>query len=73
MIQELWWFITGNADNIALLAVSLLAFAEVVVRLTPTKTDDGAVKRVGEFIDKALTWFPNNVKRKSADEAFKKE
>lgn len=42
----------------------LVSIAEILVRLTPTKSDDGAVKRIGARIDKLLDLakVPNNKK-----------
>lgn len=55
-------------DNLVLLLTSLaglLVVAEAVVRLTPTKKDDGAIKRLGELIDKLLKAIgaPNNIEK----------
>ena len=72
MFQDVLWFFQGNWDTICLVLVSALALAESVVRLTPTQSDDGAVTRIGQMVDKLLAVVPNNVKRKSPDEAFKK-
>ena len=40
------------APAIMAIIMGLISVAEVVVRLTPTKTDDGAVERVGSFFRK---------------------
>lgn len=50
MIQDLIFFLQANWETLAALVLGLLGVAELVVRLTPTKTDDGAVERVGKRI-----------------------
>jgi len=48
---------------IATILLSLVTLAEMIVRLTPTKKDDGAVQRIGGVIRKAIDMidklFPN--------------
>lgn len=46
---------------------SVVTIAEIVVRLTPTTSDDGAVKRIGERIDKMLDLLGVPNKRKQDD------
>lgn len=55
-------YMMANKDVFVAAILALLAFAEVVVRLTPTKTDDGVVERIGSVIKKILDFlgFPNN-------------
>lgn len=71
-----WW--AANKEMLGVLLTSLFAalvavggFAELVVRLTPTKSDDGFMERLGAFLKKAgekVSWaldklkIPNNVK-----------
>lgn len=50
-------FLLENLDKISALILTLLTVAELVVRLTPTKNDDGAVERAGKFIKKALDFL----------------
>jgi len=56
-------WLKGNMDNVVAVVVAFIAFAEAVTRITPTEKDDGFVKRLGEWVDKALKWLPNNVKK----------
>ena len=37
--------------------VGLISVAEVVVRLTPTKKDDGAVERIGYIVRKIMDFL----------------
>lgn len=44
--------------------LGLVAVAEVIVRLTPTQKDDGAVERIGSFIKKVADFLKiPNVKK----------
>lgn len=61
---------------IALVAFAgLISVAEIVVRFTPTKSDDGAVKRIGDRIDKLLDLLkvPNRKAEPPAPKADKSE
>jgi len=61
---EIWTLIQVNGGNISLALLSIVAAAEAVVRLTPTKKDDGAVQRLGGWIKKTLDFLklPNSKK-----------
>lgn len=74
LFQEILWFLQANWDNFLIVVFSLLAAGEAITRMTPTQTDDGFVTRVGQKIDSALKVIPlpNNVVRKSGNDAFKK-
>ncbi len=63
-VQDLIWFLQGNWDLFLPVVASFVALGEAVVRLTPTKTDDGFVTRIGVIIEKVLNALkvPNNVK-----------
>lgn len=53
-----------NMETVGALILALLVVAELVVRLTPTKTDDGAVERVGKVIRRVLDFLKvPNVKK----------
>ena len=45
--------------------LGLYAFAEFVVRITPTKTDDTLLERVGAGLKKVMDFLkiPNNLKK----------
>lgn len=45
--------------------MGMLAVAELIVRMTPTKKDDGFVQRIGNVIKKALdiVKIPNVIKK----------
>lgn len=60
------WFV-NNWDMFIAALVALTAFLEAVVKLTPTKEDDGFVHRLGEFIDKLTKWVPS-AKKQSVEE-----
>lgn len=51
-----WWNLNGGA--IAAILLGILPVAEVIVRLTPTKKDDGAVQRFGYWV----RWFFDKMK-----------
>ncbi len=53
-VKEVVSFVVENYEQMFIALVSLVAAAEVIVRFTPTKKDDGFVKRLGELIDKAM-------------------
>lgn len=54
MIQNVIWFLQANWETLIALILGLVSVAELAVRLTPTKTDDGAVERVGKRIRQLL-------------------
>lgn len=55
-----------NYTGVLMLLSALVAVGEAVTRLTPTKTDDGFVTRVGGVIDKVLDLAKvPNIRRKS--------
>lgn len=57
-------FLKNNYENIFLVLSGLIGVAEVVVRITPTQKDDGAVERIGGFLRKAMDFFKiPNVKK----------
>jgi len=56
-------WLQANMMELSAVLVSAIALAEAVTRLTPTTTDDGFVKRMGFWVDKLLSWLPNNVKK----------
>jgi len=57
-------WITANYINLLLAVAAFLSFAEIAVRLTPTKKDDGFVQRVGAVVKKVMDFLgiPNNLK-----------
>lgn len=56
-IRSVITFFMENADLIVALVLAILSVLELAVRLTPTKTDDGAVERIGKIIRKALDFL----------------
>lgn len=56
MIEKIQWA-KDNFLNIVQIVTLLVVAAELITRLTPTKSDDGAVKRLGEQLDKLLTFL----------------
>jgi len=57
-------WIMANWKEISGVILGIIALAEMVVRLTPTEKDNGAVERIGSMIKKALDFFkfPNKLK-----------
>ena len=64
-MKEVIQFIVENYVGILGSVVALVAFAETVVRLTPTKSDDGAVERIGKIVSAICDFLkvPNNTKK----------
>lgn len=57
------WLVESK-EELALAVMTLLTFLEVVVRLTPTKKDDGAMERVGKVVRKVFDFLKiPNVKK----------
>lgn len=57
-------WIKDHYGEIFALIFSMLGVAEVIVRLTPTKKDDGAVQRIGEVIKNIMDFLKiPNVKK----------
>lgn len=49
-VMGLYLWLQLNGATIVAVVLGMISVAEGIVRLTPTKTDDGAVERVGKFI-----------------------
>lgn len=63
-IKAIITFLIENKAEIGLLVLTILSVAEMVVRLTPTTKDDGAVERIGAVIRKILDFLKvPNVKK----------
>lgn len=62
-VTELVAYLTTHGATIVALVMAVLAVAELVVRLTPTEKDDGAVERIGKRVRKIMDMldkvFPN--------------
>lgn len=60
-----WEWIKDNYVNVFQILFALVVLGEAVTAITPTKTDDGFVKRLGNGIDKIaeMLKIPNNVKK----------
>ena len=52
-----------NSDGILAILLAIVPLGEAITRMTPTEADDGFVKRLGGWIDKLLSWLPNNLKK----------
>ena len=59
MMSMIWAYIVANPEQAA---VAVLAVAEVITRLTPTKKDDGFVTRAGKLVDFVFKRLPNRLK-----------
>jgi len=55
--MEFFKWVTSNYQDVLLAVAAVVAAAEVVVRITPTKKDDGAVERIGKVVKKLLDFF----------------
>ncbi len=64
-LVNLKMLLANHWDEICVILVALFTAAEGITRLTPTKTDDGFMTRVGGLVDKLLQWFPNLKKKES--------
>jgi len=61
LLASAWAYIMANPEQ----AIGgILVVAEAVTRLTPTKEDDGFVKRIGGYVDKVfkVVKFPNRLR-----------
>lgn len=58
----LWAWLVANYAQVSAILLGAVALAEAIVKLTPTESDDGAVKRIGAIIDKLLSFIPGNKK-----------
>lgn len=54
MVLTLEW-IQNNYANVLQILILLVTAGEMITRLTPTKTDDGFIKRIGAQLDRVLT------------------
>lgn len=63
LVIEVYAYLKLHGLTIAGILLTIISVAEAIVRLTPTKKDDGAVERIGGWIRKALDMlgkiFPN--------------
>jgi len=57
------WF-GENYQALFLVVAGLVGVAEIIVRLTPTQKDDGAVERIGYYLRKIMDFLkiPNSKK-----------
>lgn len=57
-------FIADNYVNFFVILIALIGVAELIVRLTPTISDDGAVERFAKVVKKICDFLkiPNNLK-----------
>jgi len=54
--MELVNWAKDNYVNILMLLSALVAVGEIIVRFTPTQSDDGFVHRIGAYVDKLLNF-----------------
>lgn len=57
-IMELYAYLMMHGPALVAIVLGLLTVAEMIVRLTPTQKDDGAVERLGKVIRKILDMLP---------------
>ncbi len=72
-MQDLLTKIPDVIHLIALLGMAVTILATILVRLTPSKTDDEAVGAFAEKLNKVLHWLPTigiNPKTKALEEAY---
>lgn len=61
-MEAVQW-VLDNKDNIAEGVLLLMTIGAFVVRLSPTKSDDGIFKKIDDIVNKVLDWIkvvPNN-------------
>lgn len=64
MMQIVQW-LNANYLELGIIVATLLSAAEMIVRLTPTKADDGALERVGKVLRQVLDFLKiPNLKKK---------
>lgn len=63
-VISIYQWLIANYMSIVAVVLGLFSVAEIIVRITPTEKDDGALERVGAFIKKVLDFLkvPNNLK-----------
>lgn len=66
-LMELIAYLKEHGPAIAAIVLALLSVAEMIVRLTPTTKDDGAVERVGLWIRKVLDFLKVPNLKKGSD------
>ncbi len=65
VIKDVYVYLSNNWYGILMAGSMLLATAEFIVRLTPTKKDDGFVQRIANVYNKIFEFFKiPNVKKK---------
>lgn len=63
ILNQYYWMRDNYAELLTSLAIILVGL-QALVRLTPTKKDDGAVERLGGYLSKVMGWLKvPNVKR----------
>jgi len=62
-IGDIAVFVKDNWGQLVVVIGLAVGLAEAVVKLTPTKKDDGAVQRIGLIITYILRWIPSNIKK----------
>lgn len=67
MILQIYSFIMAHYMEVLAAMGSLLTAAQLIVRLTPTKADDGFVQRLSNYYDKIFDFLKiPNVRRDGA-------
>ena len=63
-METVQW-LASHYEEIFAAMVGLVGAAQIIVRLTPTKADDGFVTRIGQWLDKAMDFLkiPNPKKK----------
>ena len=64
-MQNIIPWLMNNYVELFMVLGAVIAAAESIVRLTPTKADDGAVERIGNLLRRVMDFLkiPNNVKK----------
>ena len=64
-LMKLYAYLAANWQGILLALGMVITTMETIVRLTPTKTDDGFVARIAKVVDALFTWLkvPNRLKK----------
>ena len=77
LLTEIIAYVSTHGPAMVALVLALLTVAELIVRLTPTTKDDGAVERLGKKIHAAIDMagkvFPNLKKGGGKHETLKEK
>lgn len=56
-IMSLYSFVVDHGAEVSAILLALIALAQMITALTPTKTDDLAIERFGKYVRKILEFL----------------